>query len=83
MSKIGDEYHLKLLLKDQTAILASERKYSETPCASKNEQTTCHPGPQSVECALPQGQICSNKHMPHNYDHLATEEKSPSTPTST
>ncbi len=29
MSRIGEEYHLKLLLKDQTAVLASERKYSE------------------------------------------------------
>ena len=29
MSKIGEKYHLKLLLKDQSAILASERKYSD------------------------------------------------------
>lgn len=29
MSRIGEKYHLKLLLKDQTAVLASERKFSE------------------------------------------------------
>ncbi len=35
MSKLGEEYHLKLLLKDSTAVLASERKYSENQVITK------------------------------------------------